>query len=93
MEHRKIEGDCWIWTKRKDRYGYGIITLDYEKIKVHRLSYEIYVGPVGDQHILHKNICTSKACFNPQHLYRGTHSDNMKDAVQKGSHNWVRSTS
>jgi hypothetical protein len=35
---------------------------------------------------LHQRHCAERACFNPEHLYLGTHADNMRDmAVMGGS--------
>lgn len=50
----------------------------------HRISYHIFTGkkPSSNLEICHH--CDRKGCFNPEHLFEGTHSDNMKDAIKKG---------
>ena len=49
--------------------------------RAHKLAYELYVGPVGDLHVLHR--CDRPACINPEHLFLGTHTENMADKVEK----------
>jgi hypothetical protein len=45
------------------------------------VSYEVYVGDVGELHVLHK--CDNPGCVNPDHLFLGTHIQNMKDKANK----------
>jgi hypothetical protein len=83
----KQPNGCWIWTAFKDRDGYGSIQIDkLNKIRSHRFSYchynnISYSSLTKDDFILHK--CDTPSCVNPGHLFKGTHSDNMKDKVSK----------
>jgi hypothetical protein len=82
LEKRRIdENGCWIWTGMLDPYGYGSISMFYKKAKVHRLSLACKLGRAlrDDEMALHKPICKSRACFNPDHLYPGNQKDNMRD--------------
>lgn len=46
-------------------------------------------GPIPQgKHVLHR--CDNPACINPEHLFIGTHRDNMRDKETKGRANHVR---
>jgi hypothetical protein len=79
---------CWTWNGWRSEEGYGGFSCCYEgKSKIypaHRLSYMIYNGDVPDElFVLHK--CNNKPCVNPEHLYIGTHKDNMNDLRDAGT--------
>src|SRR5690349_14618154 len=87
--HAKIFVDasgCWIWTGAKKELGYGVIGRGRRgegTIKTHRASWEIHRGPIPQgMNVLHK--CDRPSCVNPDHLFLGSLSDNMRDCVAKG---------
>lgn len=77
---------CWEFIGTLDPDGYGRITIDNTPYSVSRLSAMIFLGfvPAEGLQILHK--CSSKSCWNPEHLYVGTHKQNMQDVVNAGGH-------
>ena len=76
--------DCWVWTGGTVGRGYGYLSRGGPKlILAHRYVWEITYGPIPDGLcILHK--CDNPPCVNPTHLYIGTHSDNMRDMIERG---------
>ena len=75
--------DCWLWTGDINSAGYGRITDYWQKILVHRFSYELAHGPIPEGMVI-LHLCDVKLCVRPEHLKVGTYSDNMKDAIAKG---------
>jgi len=71
------ETGCWIWNKPLNRGGYGRVKIKGKSVSAHRLSYMVHVKDPKNMHVLHK--CDIRCCVNPNHLYLGTHQDNMKD--------------
>jgi len=75
--------NCWLWNGCCNRDGYGEIYYNKGYISTHRLSW-IFAHqfiPEGMQ-VLHK--CDNPPCVNPDHLFLGTHTDNMRDMNLKG---------
>jgi hypothetical protein len=83
---------CWLWRGiRGDTSAewYGTATSWGRYIRVHRLSYELHVGPIPDGlRVLHK--CDVKVCVRPDHLYLGTQSQNMRDVWQRQRHVYAK---
>ena len=82
-------GRCWAWKASTDHNGYGQINGEKDDrgerkfCKAHRVSWEIYYGPIPEGlAVLHH--CDNPPCCNPDHLFTGTNDDNMKDAAAKG---------
>lgn len=73
---------CWLWTGASNRRGYGSTNFNKRRQESHRVSWRIYRGEIPDGiSVLHK--CDNPGCVNPDHLFLGTNSDNMKDAFRK----------
>jgi DNA-directed RNA polymerase subunit RPC12/RpoP len=74
---------CWIWKGAISHSGYGLVTLRGEKSsRVHRRLWIALHGPIPEgKLILHR--CDVRACCRPDHLFLGTHEDNMSDMVKK----------
>lgn len=81
--------ECWEWQASTDKDGYGQLTGRsasgrHTMLKAHRVSWELSRGQIPDGlFVLHK--CQNRRCVNPNHLYPGTHLDNMRDVVRVGS--------
>lgn len=71
---------CWLYTGNK-REGYGYFTYRSKNHSVHRLSAHVWLGiPLNSkEQVNHKQICPNRHCFNPEHIYRGNQSQNLKD--------------
>lgn len=81
----KVErtSDCWLWHGTRDPHGYGILWVRGRNVRAHRLSWELHYGPVpAGMNVLHH--CDNPTCVRPDHLFLGTHADNVADKVAKG---------
>jgi hypothetical protein len=77
---------CWLWTAAANNCGYGVIKIDGDLRLAHRVSLELYGKPIPDGfRVCHK--CDVPSCVNPDHLFSGTQSENIKDMVKKGRAN------
>lgn len=87
QKYVKHENGCWLWIAgtRPNSKGvlYGRHCLDDGGSEgAHRFSYRVHKGdPAG---LLVCHTCDTPLCVNPEHLFLGTHNDNMADMVAKG---------
>lgn len=73
--------DCWRWTGCHNSRGYGCVVVGKKAYLVHRLAYEVLVGPIPDgftiDHV-HERGCRHKDCVNPAHLEAVTGAENSR---------------
>jgi hypothetical protein len=88
VEHRE-GSDCWLWTGQIDK-GYARVQIKHKWLRVHRLTYELFVGPIAPgmeiDHTCHTNdptcaggfTCLHRRCVNPAHLEQVTRLENRR---------------
>jgi hypothetical protein len=82
---------CWLWVGTRDPGNYGVSCHNYKLYKAHRLFWTFRNGPIPEKmHVLHK--CDTPPCVNPDHLWLGTHQDNITDMMLKGRQGVNRGT-
>ena len=77
---------CLLWRGAIDRKGYGIIYATCRPPQrlflAHRIAWELVHGAISStDHVLHS--CDTPACVNTDHLFIGSHLDNMADMSVK----------
>lgn len=84
-----VESGCHEWQSTIKKTGYGTFWLNGKVRLSHRVGYEIANGVILERKlVLHK--CDNRKCVNPDHLYLGNHSDNVKDKIERYKGMWGR---
>lgn len=76
---------CLLWTGPANGLGYGRIHVvgTRRRAGAHRVAFEVVHGPVPQgMEVCHR--CDTPSCVNVDHLFLGTHRDNMADMAAKG---------
>lgn len=74
--------NCLEWIGPKSSCGYGLINYKRNRYLAHRAIWIMKNGEIPYKfEICHK--CDNPSCCNLDHLFLGTHDDNMKDMVSK----------
>ena len=78
---------CWLWTAALDKHGYGAFKMAAHRsnawFRAHRAAWLLFCGKL-DPGLSVCHSCDTPRCVRPDHLFIGTHADNMADMVAKG---------
>jgi hypothetical protein len=80
-----LETECWQWPGAKSGEGYAYVRVGGRRgraLTLHRLLYEVLVGPVPARQELHHR-CEDRGCVNPHHL------EPLRKPVHGRRHRWT----
>jgi hypothetical protein len=84
---QKTDG-CWWWTGFEKNSGYGSFSPKRgQTFAAHRYAWTLTHGAIASG-MLVCHSCDTKLCVRPDHLFLGTHTDNMRDMRAKGRARW-----
>jgi hypothetical protein len=81
-------GPCWETSYKKTKAGYGRIYIDGQFVYTHRYAYFLAHGEYPPEFACHT--CDNPGCVNPDHIFAGSHQDNVDDREHKGRGNQNR---
>jgi hypothetical protein len=80
----KIGGkdECWPFLGSCAGRGYGHLRFNGKTSKGHVIAYEWAYGPIPEG-LEHCHTCNNRWCCNPNHIYAGTHQQNIDDREER----------
>lgn len=73
---------CWVWRGSLNWDGYGQARFMGSTRRANRIAWFLEHGEWPTLQVLHR--CDNPGCVRIEHLFLGTHADNMADMARKG---------
>lgn len=78
------DSGCWLWLGGTNG-RYGQMSVEGRDQYVHRLAYELWVGPISEGLTI-DHLCATKLCINPKHLEPVPNAVNIQRAAAALTH-------
>jgi len=80
---------CLVWTGYTNPKGYGYIGDGCGGVVlVHRLAWELGVGPIPEGEVIRHFVCDNPPCCDVTHLRPGTPAENTADMLSRNRGRW-----
>lgn len=85
---RRSKDQCWPWIGARDDRGYGRFLMGRNArprhLFAHRFAYALAHRSAIPDGMSICHTCDNPSCVNPDHLWAGTHHENVLDMIRKG---------
>jgi len=81
---KRDANECWGWTGCDNGVGYGYLRINKRLRLATHVALELAGRPQPSPKHFACHHCDNPPCTNPDHLFWGTASDNMRDCIAKG---------
>jgi HNH endonuclease len=79
----KVSDTCWEWDAALYSNGYGHFIISGKDHLAHKVSFQLFGNSIPEGLVL-RHTCDNRKCVRPDHLIPGTHSENLRDCVERG---------
>lgn len=85
--YQVLPNGCWYWLRTPLSSRYGKLLYNSKSHSTHRIAMFLFRGFDLQSRLFICHRCDNPSCVNPDHLFIGTNSDNMRDSWGKGRMN------